>query len=78
METLEGLAGYIKKHKHLPEMPSAADAEKDGIELGEMNKLLLKKVEELTLHLIDLSKKLDLIQKENTDLKRVMNNNTRN
>jgi hypothetical protein len=77
-ETLEGLASYIKKHKHLPEMPSAADAEKDGIELGEMNKLLLKKVEELTLHLIDLSKKVDLIQKENIDLKQVMNKNTRN
>ncbi|WP_052266463.1 hypothetical protein [Pedobacter kyungheensis] len=54
--TLEGLESYIKANKHLPEVPSAKEVATNGIELGEMNKLLLKKVEELTLHLIEKDK----------------------
>lgn len=59
MQSLIELEEYIKVNKHLPDMPSAQKAEKEGIDLGEMNKLLLKKVEELTLHVIELSKRLD-------------------
>jgi len=44
---------YIDQHQHLPEIPSADEIAKDGLNLGEMNKLLLKKVEELTLYLIE-------------------------
>ncbi len=51
--TLKELESYIKTNKHLPEMPTVTQVEKDGVLLGEMNKLLLKKIEELTLHLID-------------------------
>ncbi|WP_293785378.1 tail fiber protein [uncultured Pedobacter sp.] len=51
--TLNELENFIKKNKHLPEVPSAAEFERDGIAVGEMNKLLLKKIEELTLYLID-------------------------
>jgi hypothetical protein len=40
-------------------MPSAEEVEANGIALGEMNKLLLKKQEELTLHLIDKEKQLE-------------------
>jgi len=47
---------FIKENGHLPEVPKAADAEVNGISLGEMNKILLKKIEELTLYLIDLEK----------------------
>ncbi|WP_343522284.1 pyocin knob domain-containing protein [Pedobacter sp.] len=49
---------YIKINKHLPEVPSAKEFEKEGIEIGEMNKLLLKKIEELTLHLIEHERKM--------------------
>ncbi|RQO80227.1 hypothetical protein DBR40_01005 [Pedobacter sp. KBW01] len=56
--TLEKLESYIKANKHLPEMPSAKEVEANGVELGEMNKLLLKKQEELTLLLIDQHKQL--------------------
>ncbi|MEE1945889.1 hypothetical protein VRU48_12280 [Pedobacter sp. KR3-3] len=55
--TLQALESYIKANKHLPEIPSAKEVEANGVELGEMNKLLLKKVEELTLLLIDQNKK---------------------
>ncbi|WP_431294706.1 hypothetical protein [Pedobacter sp. P26] len=50
--TLEELESYIKEKKHLPEITGAIEAEKNGLELGEMNKLLLKKVEEFTLYII--------------------------
>jgi len=50
---------YIKVNKHLPEVPTAKEVAFNGVELGEMNRLLLKKVEELTLHLIEKEKQLD-------------------
>jgi len=52
--TLSETEAYVKEHRHLPEIPSAADIKQDGLDLAEMNLLLLKKVEELTLHLIRL------------------------
>ncbi|AZI24042.1 hypothetical protein EA772_01290 [Pedobacter sp. G11] len=50
---------YINLNGHLPDLPSALVVEKEGVSLGEMNKLLLKKIEELTLHLIAQDKRID-------------------
>jgi hypothetical protein len=58
--TLEALESYIKKNKHLPDVPSAKEFERDGIAVGEMSKLLLKNLEELTLHLIEKDKALNV------------------
>ena len=52
LPSLESIQQYVKENKHLPEVPSASEMEENGIDLGVMNMLLLKKVEELTLHLI--------------------------
>lgn len=52
--SLEEIRTYIAQHHHLPEVPSAKEMEIDGVKLGEMNMLLLKKVEELTLYMIEL------------------------
>ncbi|GGH00640.1 hypothetical protein [Pedobacter zeae] len=60
--SLKEIEQYIKKNKHLPEIPSASEAAENGIALGEMNKLLLKKIEELTLHLIEKDKALSDVQ----------------
>lgn len=43
-------------------MPSAKEMEKNGVQLGEMNLLLLKKVEELTLHLIEMKKENEVLK----------------
>lgn len=59
---LNSLEGYIKANKHLPEVPSTEEAIREGIELKEMNILLLKKVEELTLHLIQQQKEIQKIK----------------
>ncbi|WP_114938424.1 hypothetical protein [Mucilaginibacter endophyticus] len=69
LPSLTEVKTYIDQNKHLPDVPSANEVAKEGIDLGEMNKLLLKKVEELTLYLIEKDKKekqQDLINKENT------------
>lgn len=50
---------YIVSHGHLPDMPSADEVKKNGIDIGEINAKLLKKIEELTLHLIQLKKEVD-------------------
>jgi hypothetical protein len=59
LKPLAEIETYIKENKHLPEVPSAKEMEKNGVNLGEMNLLLLKKVEELTLHSIEQNKKLN-------------------
>lgn len=64
LSSLSEIEKYIKANKHLPEMPSAKEVAANGIELGEMNKLLLKKVEELTLHLIQLNNKVEKLEKQ--------------
>jgi hypothetical protein len=62
LPNLSDIESYVKKNKHLPEIPSASEIEENGQDLGEMNKLLLKKVEELTLLLIDQDKRLEKIE----------------
>ncbi|MEQ8244350.1 hypothetical protein [Fulvivirga sp.] len=52
LSSLSEIESYIKANKHLPEVPSAAQMKEDGVNVIEMQMLLLKKVEELTLHLI--------------------------
>jgi len=61
--SLNDLSQFINKNGHLPEVPTTKEAIENGIELKEMNILLLKKVEELTLHLIQQNKEL-VSQKE--------------
>lgn len=58
IKSLDNLEKYIKENKHLPEVPSAKEISDNGLELGEMNKVLMKKIEELTLYLIDQNKAL--------------------
>lgn len=55
---------YIKDNGHLPDIPSAEDIENEGVALGEMNRLLLQKVEELTLQVIDLQKQINELKRK--------------
>lgn len=57
LPSLQDVKTYIDQNQHLPEVPSEQQIAKEGLNLGEMNKLLMKKVEELTLYLIDEHKK---------------------
>jgi len=64
LPTVDQLKAYIDEHHHLPEVPSAKEMEANGVQLGEMNMLLLKKIEELTLYVIDLKSELDEVKKK--------------
>ena len=61
---LKDLEKKIIAEKHLPGLPSAAEMKKNGVDLGEINMALLKKVEELTLYVIDQNKKIEKLEKE--------------
>lgn len=55
---LEVVEKFIKENKHLPDVASAAEMEKNGVNLGEFQIKLLQKIEELTLYTIEQHKKL--------------------
>ncbi|HWW40184.1 MAG TPA: hypothetical protein VNZ46_12765, partial [Pedobacter sp.] len=56
LPTLEQTEKHIQEKGHLPGIPSASEVKAEGIEVGDMNAKLLKKIEELTLYLIELKK----------------------
>lgn len=59
LRSLSSLEQFLFKNKHLPEMPSAEEVQKEGLDIAEMNAKLLKKVEELTLYLIQKNKEME-------------------
>jgi len=65
LRPLSEVDAFIKQNGHLPEVPSATEVARDGMDVGEMENTLLKKVEELTLYVIEQDKKLDVLQQEN-------------
>lgn len=69
LKSLQEVEDFIKENKHLPEIPSAQEIEKNGLMLAEMNMHLLKKIEELTLYCIDQNKKIENQAKEIESLK---------
>lgn len=69
LPTLDQLELYVQENKHLPGIPSAQEVEEEGgFMLGEMNRKLLEKVEELTLYLIDANKKNEELQQKVDEL----------
>lgn len=56
LKPLQEVETFIQAHKHLPDVPSAEEVAADGLSLGETQALLLQKIEELTLYVIDLKK----------------------
>lgn len=69
LRPLSEVEQFIKQQQHLPDVPSAAAVEKDGLDLGDSQATLLKKIEELTLYLIAQNKKLEMLEKEVAQLK---------
>ena len=63
LPTLKEVENYIDKNGHLPNIPSEAEVEENGINIGEMQAKLLQKIEELTLYVIQLEKEIDELKK---------------
>lgn len=64
LPSLQELEAYIQQHQHLPEVPSAQDIARDGQDLGEMNRLLLKKLEEMTLYILQQDKRINALEQQ--------------
>lgn len=64
LPALSEVEQFVTKNQHLPGIPSASEIEKEGIDVGEMNKQLLQKVEEQMLYIIEMNKQLAALSKE--------------
>lgn len=64
LPSLADLEAFIKKNKHLPDVPSAKEVEANGLDLGDNQAILLKKIEELTLYVIEQQKQIDQMKKK--------------
>ncbi|MBL4708081.1 MAG: hypothetical protein JKY48_06540 [Flavobacteriales bacterium] len=56
LKPLEEVEKFIVKNKHLPDVPSTKEMEKNGLDVAQTDALLLQKIEELTLYVIQLEK----------------------
>jgi hypothetical protein len=63
---------FIKQYHHLPEVPSAEEVERNGLDVANNQATLLKKIEELTLYMIEMSKNIKSLQEENAQLKKLV------
>jgi len=61
---LSKVAEYVKANNHLPDVPSAEEVKKEGIDMATMDSKLLQKIEELTLYVIAQDKRIDELQKK--------------
>lgn len=62
MPSLNEIESFVKENHHLPNIPSASEIQQNGLQLGEMNNLLLQKVEELTLYIIEQNKRIEALE----------------
>jgi hypothetical protein len=60
--SLQETEAFITQNKHLPNVPTAAEIEAIGVNLGEMNAILIQKIEELTLYIIQLEKRISEVE----------------
>ncbi len=62
--TIPQLEDFIKVNKHLPNVPTASDIEKDGQLLGELQKKMMEKIEEMSLYIIEQHKEIELLKQQ--------------
>ena len=63
--SLEEVEAHIRSNGHLPNIPSATEVKENGITVGDMQRRMMEKIEELTLHLIEQDKQIKAFQKQN-------------
>lgn len=68
--SLDELETRINELGHLPGVPSAAEVDENGVMVGDMQRILLEKVEELTLYMIETEKRVKALESENAELRK--------
>ncbi len=64
LPSLKEVEKYIATHQHLPNVPAAKEVEVNGLQLGEMQKKMMEKIEELTLYIIQQQKEIDALREK--------------
>jgi len=62
LKSLKDVEDFINKNQHLPDVPSETEVKTKGIDVATMNAILLQKIEELTLYVIEQNKKIEALQ----------------
>jgi hypothetical protein len=65
LKSIDELEVFVKENKHLPNIPSASEIESKGLKVGETNKAMMEKIEELALYIIQLKKEIDILKSKN-------------
>ena len=65
LKSFDQLRSFIDANKHLPNIPPAAEVEKNGIEVGDMQKRMIEKIEELTLYILELENRVKKLEQTN-------------
>jgi len=72
LRNLRQVEEFIKEHKHLPDIPSASEMEASGVNLAKMNKLLLQKIEELTLYVIEKEEEVGNLEERVNQIEKIL------
>ncbi len=72
LKSLDEVARYIDTHHHLPDVPTEKEVIQNGMSLGQMNHILLQKIEEMTLYLIDMNAQQQRLAQENEAMKQAI------
>jgi len=70
LRPLAEVATFIKENKHLPDVPSEKEVQKNGIDVTEMQKIQMQKIEELYLYMIEMKKENEELKKQNEELQK--------
>lgn len=65
LRSIDEMEAFVKKNKHLPNIPKASEIENNGLKVGETNKAMMEKIEELALYIIQLKKEIDVLKAKN-------------
>lgn len=69
LKPLDEVADFIAQYQHLPNIPPAAEVETNGLKVADMSAKMMEKIEELTLYMIDMNKRLKVLENENSILR---------
>ena len=66
--SLDEVEKFIQQNKHLPNIPSAKEIEEKGLSIGDTQKRMMEKIEELTLYILELKKEIDILKAAKRDV----------
>lgn len=73
LQSLDIVQNYVKENKHLPNIPSAAELQKEecGLDLAQMQSKQMQKIEDIYLYLFEMKNEIEKLKTENLELKKL-------